>query len=78
MSDSIYHMTLKILKNCIFFCVKMSRFSFISSKVIKNVITFPENLLTTCGLLILLHGVLSLPDGKPCDKMSYDLNPTFS
>ena len=41
------------------------------------VITFPENLLTTIGLSILLHGVISLLDGMSCDKMSYDLNPTF-
>ena len=27
-----------------------------------DVITFPENLLTTSGLSILLHGVISLPD----------------
>ena len=26
-----------------------------------DVITFPENLSTTCGLSILLHGVISLP-----------------
>ena len=41
--DSIYHMTLKILKNCIF-GVKTSRFSLILCNVIMNVITFPENL----------------------------------
>ena len=36
-----------------------------------DVIMFPENLYTTSGLSILLHGVISLPDG-----MSYD-NGTF-
>ena len=41
--DSIYHMTLKILKNCIF-GVKTSIFSLILCNVIMNVITFPENL----------------------------------
>ena len=41
--DSIYHMTLKILTNCIF-GVKTSRFSLILCNVIMNVITFPENL----------------------------------
>ena len=30
---------------------------------VMDVITFPENLLTTSGLSILLHGVISLPDG---------------
>ena len=31
------------------------------SNVVMDVITFPENLLTTTGLSILLHGVISLP-----------------
>ena len=43
MLDSIYHMTLKILKNCIF-GVKPSRFSLILRNVIMGVITLPENL----------------------------------
>ena len=43
MSDSIYYMTLKILKNCIF-GVKTSRFSLILRNVIMEVIMFPENL----------------------------------
>ena len=29
---------------------------------------FPENLYTTSGLSILLHGVISLPDAMPYDK----------
>ena len=33
-----------------------------------DVLTFPENLLTTSGLLILMHDVLSLPDATPCDN----------
>ena len=35
-----------------------------------DVIPFPENLSTTCGLsiLILLHGIISLPDATSCDK----------
>ena len=40
---SIYHMTVKILKNCMF-GVKTSRFSLYLRNVIKDVITFPENL----------------------------------
>ena len=45
MLDSIYHITLKLLKNRIR-CVKMSRFCPHLRNVIKynNVITFPENL----------------------------------
>ena len=33
-----------------------------------DVIKFPENLLTTSGLSILLHVVLSLPDATSYDK----------
>ena len=36
-----------------------------------DVITFPENQLTTSGLQILLHGVISLPDATSYDKMTY-------
>ena len=43
MLDSIYHMTLKLLKNHIF-GVKTSRFCHILRNVIMDVITFPENL----------------------------------
>ena len=43
MLDSIYHMTLKILKKC-FFGVKTSRFFLFLSNVIIDVITFLENL----------------------------------
>ena len=43
MLDSIYHMRLKMLKNCIF-GVKASRFSLVLRNVIMDVITFPENL----------------------------------
>ena len=35
-----------------------------------GVITFPVNLLTTSGLSILLHGVISLPDATSCDKLT--------
>ena len=30
----------------------------------RHFITFPENLWTTSGLPILMHGVISLPDGR--------------
>ena len=37
-------------------------------------ITFPENLQTTSGLLILLHGVISLPDTTSYDKNGQENN----
>ena len=43
MLDSIYHMAVNILTNCIF-GVKTSKFSLILRKVIMDVITFPEKL----------------------------------
>ena len=43
MLDSIYHMTLKLIKNRIF-GVKTSRFCHLLCNVIMNAITFPENL----------------------------------
>ena len=43
MLDSIHHMTLKILKNCIF-GVKTSRFCLILRNLIMDAVTFPENL----------------------------------
>ena len=36
-----------------------------------DVITFPVNLLTTSGLSILLHGVISLSDATSYDKKCY-------
>ena len=38
-----------------------------------DVITFPENLLTTSGLSILLHGVISLPDATSYDKCRWNI-----
>ena len=35
-----------------------------------DLISFPENLLTTSGLSILLHGVISLPDATSYDKIN--------
>ena len=47
-------------------------------------LAFPENLLTTCGLSILLHGVISLPDAtslfimiKPVKRASVELNQNY-
>ena len=42
-----------------------------------DVITFPENLLTTSGLSILLHGVISLPDATSYDKEVFLPDPGF-
>ena len=39
-----------------------------------DVITFPVILLTTSGLSILLHGVISLTDATSCDKLHYLLS----
>ena len=39
--------------------------------VVMDLITFPENRLTTSGLQILLHGVISLRDATSYDKKSY-------
>ena len=33
-----------------------------------DIIKFPENLYTTSGLSILLHGVISLPEATSYDK----------
>ena len=57
MSDSIYHMTLKLLKNNIF-DLKTSRFCHHLLNVIMDVITQHS----TSGLSFLLHAVISLPD----------------
>ena len=43
MLDSICHMTLKLIKNCIFIVI-MSRFCNHLCNVIMDVILFPENL----------------------------------
>ena len=41
------------------------------SNVVMDVITYPENLSTTSGLSILMHGVISLPDVTSYDKILY-------
>ena len=37
-----------------------------------DVITFPVKLKTTSGLLILLHGVISVPDATSYDKAIFE------
>ena len=72
MSDSIYHMILR------------SHCNFISGVIchaqrckICHFITLPENLYTTSGLSILIHGVISLPDARAYDQINY-FKPVFS
>ena len=43
-----------------------------------DVITFPENRLTTSGLQILLHGVISLPDATSYDKWRFVGGPMIN
>ena len=57
------------------FFVKTLSFCHYVCNVVMNFITFSENLLTTSGLLILLHGFISLIDGTSYDKRC--LYPTF-
>ena len=55
------------------FCHK-KRHNFVIMYVVMDVISFPENLKTTSGLSILLHGVISLPDAKSYDNMEKTLS----
>ena len=48
--------------------IKIFNLSLHVRSVVIEVITFPENLQTTSGLSILLHGVISLPDATAYDK----------
>ena len=68
--DSVYHMTLKLIKNLIW-GVKMSRLCHLLRNVIMDLIPVLQNLETTSGLLILLHGVISLPDATSCENFLY-------
>ena len=63
MIDSIYYMALRLLWNLIS-AIKTLYFCHYVRNVIMDVITFPVNLLTTSGLSILLHGVISLSDAR--------------
>ena len=57
-------MTIKVALIC---GVKTSSFCHYVRNVVIDIITFPENLLTTSGLSILLHGVISFPDATSYD-----------
>ena len=65
MLDYFYRMALRLL------CCKTLYLCHYVRNVFMDVITFPENLQTTSGLSILLHGVISLPDATSCDKSVY-------
>ena len=67
------------------FDVKTSRFSLILRNVIMDIITFTENLSTTSGLSILLHGIISQTrryvinciNLKPSKRQSYQKSSAF-
>ena len=63
-------MTIKIALIC---DVKTSLFCHYVRNVVIDVIMF-ENLKTTSGLSILLHGVISLPDATSYDNDNFILN----
>ena len=67
MLDSIYHMTLRLLCNIIS-GVKEIRICHYVRKVCYGHHNVSENLLTTSGLSILMHDVISLLDAASCDK----------
>ena len=93
MLDSIYYMKLRLpwylisaVKSVIIrlWTYLLTKFCHYVHKVVMDVITSPENMLTTSGLLILLHGIISLPDATSYDKkivtellQLYFLNHTF-
>ena len=60
-------MTLQLLTNRIF-GVKTSRFCHLLHNFIMDFYCYSTNLLTTSGLSILLHDVISLPEAMSCDK----------
>ena len=51
--------------------MKTSRFFHLLRNIIMDIITSGTNLLTSSGLLILLHGIYSLPAAMSCDKRCY-------
>ena len=65
MLDSFYHMTSTMKYH---FWRKNVIILSLSRNVVMDVITFP---VTTSGLSILLHGVLSLPNATSYDKIIY-------
>ena len=66
MLDSIYHMTKKLFWNHIFGLKMLGLCQICDVK--SHFMRFPENLKTTRGLSILMHGVNSLPEATSYDK----------
>ena len=67
MLHSISQLAFKLIKKRNF-GVKTSIFNHRFRNVIMDVITCPENLQTTSGLLTLMHDVISLRDAISCDN----------
>ena len=63
MLDSIYHMTLRLLRN-FNSAVKSYNVVIMYATLLWTSLRFPN----IC-LLILLYGIISLPDGTSCDKV---------
>ena len=70
MSESIYHTTLKLLKNPIL-SMKLSRFCHLLCNVINDIITQVMKSVDHNWFIDLLHGSMSLPDVTSCDKYIY-------
>ena len=68
MLDSIYHMTNTLKSH---FWRKNVKILSLCTQRCLDVITFPVNLLTSSGLSILLHDVISLPDATSYDKFYF-------
>ena len=63
-----FQMALRLLSNLISAVKKLSFCHYVRN-VVLDVTTFPKNRLTTSGISILLHGVISLPDATSYDKL---------
>ena len=55
------------------FCRKNVITFSLCTQVVMDVITFPKNRLTTSGLQILLHGVISLRDATSYDNNNFTM-----
>ena len=74
MLDSINHMALKSHFLCENFNILPSIFCHHLHYVIMNVITLHYLSITTSGLSILLHGIISLLEAMSCDKFCYNMD----
>ena len=61
---------IKITLKSLFWRKKL-KFCHYVRNVVMDVITFPENQLTTSGLSILMHGVISLPGSTSYDRILF-------